>query len=228
MNRTNKRSVGYLTSYKEDEATASPSLSTMDDGNSDNMTMDSVSSSAAQSAAFCFGVNEPANCLTRELNKMPMESREKVGQDLYGLTKAVPIGAECFEQMEVEIQKIKDKTVYDRAIKLSPEYVGNTAFRLMFLRATQGNAKTAAKRITKHFTTKLSLFGEDKLVKDIEITDLDEYDMESLLSGGFQVLPQKDIAGRSVLFGRYTSMRYREIKNMVRRQVCYTFIGCLD
>ena len=53
-------------------------------------------------------------------------------------------------------------------------------------------------------------------MKDIELSDLDEYDMEALRSGGFQVLPKRDLAGRNVLFGRYTAMRYREIKNMVR------------
>jgi hypothetical protein len=171
---------------------------------------------------FGFGGSETATCLTRELETLPMAAREKVGQDLYGLSESVPIDAGCFEQLTIELEKVKEKTAYDRALELSPHYVQNRSFRLMFLRATQGDVKLAAKRMARHFSTKLSLFGEPKLVKDIQLSDLDEYDMEALRSGGFQVLPHRDLAGRTVLFGRYTVMRYREIKNMVSE------LGALD
>jgi hypothetical protein len=71
------------------------------------------------------------------------------------------------------------------------------------------------------------LFGENKLVKDITLDDLDEYDMEALESGGFQVLAEKDLAGRSVLYGRYTSMRYRTIDNMLRA-LWYIWMSILE
>jgi len=178
-----------------------------------------------QGSSFLFGGSETANCLTRELKSLPMAVQEQASQDMYGITdNTTEITSEVFEEFEREIQMIQEKNAYDMALSMSSEYVYNTRFRLMFLRACQGNAKKAAKRITRHFSTKLNLFGVDKLVKDIELSDLDEYDMEALRSGGFQVLPKRDLAGRNVLFGRYTAMRYREIKNMVRLSHFYMMI----
>mmetsp|Transcript_20238 Transcript_20238/g.44052 ORF Transcript_20238/g.44052 Transcript_20238/m.44052 type:complete len:526 (-) Transcript_20238:44-1621(-) len=115
-----------------------------------------------------------------------------------------------------ELQSLVPYHAYRLAVSMSPSYVRNPEFRLMFLRATEGDVKKAAKRLTRHFKTKLRLFGEDKLVRDIVLDDLSEDDMESLKSGGFQVLSKRDAAGRLVLFGRYTSMKYKAIDNMLR------------
>lgn len=166
---------------------------------------------------YCIGgSNSPSSCLTRELNQLPMTTREQVGQDLYGISECVEINDELLGRLDVEIGRIEEKPAYDRALEMSPTYVRNDAFRTMFLRATEGDCTKAAKRFVRHFATKLRLFGEDKLARDIKITDLDPHDMEALQSGGFQVLADRDRAGRSVLFGRYTSMRYREVDNILR------------
>jgi hypothetical protein len=141
--------------------------------------------------------------------------QEQASKDMYGINGAAEITDEALLIFQDEIQKIPEKSAYDTAMNMSSSYVQDKRFRLMFLRACQGDAKKAAKRITRHFSTKENLFGREKLVKDIELSDLDEYDMEALESGGFQVLPKRDLAGRNVLFGRYTAMKYREIKNMV-------------
>jgi hypothetical protein len=183
--------------------------------NLENVGVTPPTASPAHDDEFSFG-SETASCLRRELIQLPMESRQKVSQDLYGIAETTFLSQDCLEHLEAEIENIEEKEAYERALELSPEYVNNESFRVLFLRATEGDAKRAAKRITKHFKTKLDLFGDDKLVKDIEISDLDEYDMEALNSGGFQVLSRSDLAGRSILFGRYTCMRYRETKNMVR------------
>lgn len=209
--RRNKRSVNDLKNHRgeDDDAT----MSTSDDSEQHVMTLDE------QGSSFLFGGNETANCLKRELKSLPMSVQERASQDMYGITDhGTEITPESFESLEHEIQQISERNAYDMAIEMSPEYVQNARFRLMFLRACQGDTKKAAKRITRHFSTKLNLFGVDKLVKDIELSDLDEYDREALESGGFQVLPKRDLAGRNVLFGRYTAMRYREIKNMVSLQ----------
>ncbi|KAL3930374.1 MAG: hypothetical protein SGARI_004501, partial [Bacillariaceae sp.] len=156
----------------------------------------------------------------------------QVGQDLYGMHSVdETISPELLELLEREIQRIDDtgsnRDGYDKAVELSRSYVYNENFRTMFLRATEGDCKKAAKRLVRHFSTKRRLFGDDKLVKDITLSDLDEYDMEALESGGFQVLAERDLAGRSVLYGRYTSMRYRTIDNMLRA-LWYIWMSILE
>ena len=203
--RRNKRSVVDLEKLKEDDGTASLS----DSSEHYVMNLD------GQGSSFLFGANETPICLRRERNKLPMAEQEQVNKDMYGINGEAEITHEIFLSLEEEIQNIPGKVAYETAKNMSSSYVQDRRFRLMFLRACQGDAKKAAKRITRHFTTKEILFGKDKLVKDIELSDLDEYDMEALESGGFQVLPKRDLAGRNVLFGRYTAMRYRDINNMV-------------
>lgn len=179
---------------------------------------------------YCIGApSSPPSCLTRELNQLPMPGRERVGHDLYGIVddEGVVIDGTLLAALEEEIQRVEPKVEYELALERSPLYVRDEAFRTMFLRATEGDCRKAAKRLVRHFATKLRLFGEGRLTSDIKITDLDEHDMEALQSGGFQVLADRDRAGRSVLFGRYTSMRYREIDNMLRA-LWYIWMSILE
>eukprot|EP00539_Tryblionella_compressa_P000375 CAMPEP_0178743270 /NCGR_PEP_ID=MMETSP0744-20121128/6116_1 /TAXON_ID=913974 /ORGANISM="Nitzschia punctata, Strain CCMP561" /LENGTH=382 /DNA_ID=CAMNT_0020396263 /DNA_START=235 /DNA_END=1383 /DNA_ORIENTATION=- len=208
--------------------------SVADDSSEASSTIDTTSMN--HSNYFCIGGggSSTSTCLTRELNQLPMPNREQVGQDLYGINSAegdIPVTPELLHRLEMEVRKLDenscDRKAYDRACELSPSYVYKESFRTMFLRATEGDCKKAAKRLIRHFSTKLRLFGEEKLVKDITLSDLDEYDMESLESGGFQVLAEKDLAGRSVLYGRYTSMRYRTIDNMLRA-LWYIWMSILE
>jgi hypothetical protein len=203
--RRNKRSVVDLEKLNEDDGTASLS----DSSEHHVMNLD------GQGSSFLFGANETPICLKREWNKLPMSAQEQATKDMYGINGETEITDETFLFLDEEIQNISGKVAYETAKSMSSSYVQDRRFLRMFLRACQGDAKKAAKRITRHFTTKEILFGKDKLVKDIELSDLDEYDMEALESGGFQVLPKRDLAGRNVLFGRYTAMRYRDINNMV-------------
>lgn len=147
---------------------------------------------------------------------MPTASRERAGQDLLGVGEEIEIPLERLDELQERIDSLDDnKAAYDLAMEMSPEYAMDPRLRMAFLRSVDGSAKKASKRFIRHFQTKLELFGREKLVKHIELSDLDDYDLEALRSGGFQVLPTKDRGGRPILFGRYTCMKYRSIDNMV-------------
>jgi hypothetical protein len=167
-------------------------------------------------AAFCFGggAQTPA-CLLRELHQMPSTSQQCAAHDVLGITESLDVPPESLAELFEEIKQLEHKPAWDLAMEMDPDYTTSPRLGMAFLRSVEGRPKQAAKRLTRHFQTKLDLFGIDKLVKDIELSDFDEDDMEALYSGGFQVLPAKDRAGRPILFGRYTLMKYREAKNMV-------------
>jgi len=250
------------------------------------------------SGSGCVDRSVSQTCLTRELDQLPMNHREHVGQDLYGLAdECIPNADESMlDDLEIAIVTLLEKAdsklassassntntnantttntkssqppssasasesskttntkrdssasaldlpitssepeltamlpyhAYRLALSRNPEYVRNPTFRLMFLRATEGDTKKAAKRLTRHFKTKMQLFGEDKLVHDIVLDDLSADDMEALMSGGFQVLKKPDAAGRSVLFGRYTSMKYKTTENILRA-LWYIWMSILE
>lgn len=157
--------------------------------------------------------------LAKELNELSIQEREKAYEDVHGVSKEFEETPELIEQsladFEVEIKKTKKKSAHDKAFFLNSKYARNREFRVMFLRADNFDVKKAAKRIILHFESKLELFGANKLVKDITLDDLDEDDMEVLLSGSFQSLPTKDQAGRAVIFISQKYFNYKTWQSKV-------------
>jgi hypothetical protein len=155
----------------------------------------------------------------REMNQLSLEERERVYEEIHGVSDAIDeephFVAQCLEQMEDEIRKIRKKTAYERALFLSPIYVQSRDFRLMFLRAERFDPQRSAKRFVKFFEYKLELFGMDKLVKTITLGDLDEDDMECLMTGSHYSLKDKDRAGRTIVFCSQRNENYRYFINMV-------------
>jgi hypothetical protein len=102
-------------------------------------------------------------------------------------------------------------------------------FYLLFLRAEEFQVEAACQRIIRFFANKLELFGLDTLTSVIRLDDLSEADKESLASGGIQILPRRDRAGRLVIVSRYQSFVYQDKMNLVRFDFldCFCVLGML-
>jgi hypothetical protein len=156
----------------------------------------------------------------KELNDLPINDRTRVFEDLAGSGKLkeenVHELAEAIRQMGVELSKMpRNMDAYELACRLNPDYVSDPAFLLMFLRGNDYDPSDSAAQLVAHFAEKLKLFGEDKLTKDIELSDLSEDDMYSLHSGGIQIGNTKDQAGRLVMFMRFAEYRWKSVDNWV-------------
>ena len=154
-----------------------------------------------------------------DLDRLSIPERTRVFEDLVGST---PLPAEevnhmvkSIQEMEVELSKISKKDAFDKVLASNPEYVNDIRFRLMFLRASDYDPRRSAEQLVNHFEEKLSLFGEDKLGKDIKLSDLSEDDYDSLLSGGIQVANTKDQAGRVIMYFRFAEYKYKTHDNWV-------------
>jgi hypothetical protein len=53
--------------------------------------------------------------------------------------------------------------------------------------------------MVQFFEEKKKLFGPDKLTKEIKLRDLDKEDQKYLDRGLFQIVPQRDRAGRRII-----------------------------
>jgi hypothetical protein len=145
-----------------------------------------------------------ASLLAKEMTRLSVQERENALYDLHGICSSVEETPEFveskFAQLDQELAKICSKPSYDLALSQSPEYVTNRDFRLMFLRCDRWDARLTAIRMGRYFSSKLDLFGEEKLTKTITQADLSSGDLECLYSGYFQQLPFRDRAGRLVYF----------------------------
>ena len=115
--------------------------------------------------------------LAKELNSLSIDERQKVLEEVHGVLQPTietnEFINERLDRLDKEVTKIRKKASYDLAMFMSPAYVTNRKFRLMFLRAeTNYNPTLAAQKLINHFEYKLELFGVDNLVKDITQQDL--------------------------------------------------------
>jgi hypothetical protein len=159
--------------------------------------------------------------LAEELNQLSMNEREKISEEIHGVRRVVEetpeLLAESLAALVQELISIPSKPAYELAEQLSNQYVTDLKFRLMFLRAEDFDARKAASRLVSFLSLKLELFGAEKLVRPIFLSDLDKEDMATLKSGIVQLLPARDRAGRAVIIDvkRGNSLSYKTTKNMV-------------
>eukprot|EP00980_Cylindrotheca_fusiformis_P019586 scaffold6795_cov110-Cylindrotheca_fusiformis.AAC.3 len=142
--------------------------------------------------------------LAAAMEKLSLEEREKVYEDVHGVTDEIQETAEfvtnSLEQMDRIVDLINEKAAYEQAKLQAYNLVTDRQFRLSFLRYTSFNPKLAALRLVQYFSNKLELFGIENLAKSrITIEDLGETTTRVLELGSLQVLPCRDSKGRAVV-----------------------------
>lgn len=141
--------------------------------------------------------------LAKDLYKLSMCEREKVLEDLHGVSDVVNETAEVIAASLVafdgELSKIKDKPAYDTAKDRDQEYVNSLELRLKFLRAARFDPVKAAERMVGFFGKKLELFGPGPLTRELRLTDLDKDDRACLKRGIITLVPLRDQTGRGVV-----------------------------
>lgn len=149
--------------------------------------------------------------LIRATRKLSVVERQRAHHDLLGVQRFSFVDdsreriAISLRMMTAELNSIKDKPAYDKAIAINKQYVTDDTFRTRFLRAQLFNPQEAAKKMVSYFETKLDLFGEEKLTKDLKYGDL-SIEARAELEGGssegtsLQILPSCDLLqGRKVV-----------------------------
>ncbi|CAJ1950334.1 unnamed protein product [Cylindrotheca closterium] len=134
------------------------------------------------------------------MNDMTHEDREQSYLEVHGIVdrfNETPTAVqEALEGMKAAIEKSTKKDALKLVESMDEAYINDSLLHLKFLRGEKFNIKKAAQKFVQHFELKMELFGESKLVKDIEQEDLDENDTKALYLGYVQWLPLRDISGR--------------------------------
>jgi hypothetical protein len=167
--------------------------------------------------------------LARELNRMSIQEREKIFEEIHGVD-GVDDGNEedpkflsqCVEQMEEELRKLNRKSAYLQAKIQNRGYVSKRDLLLKFLRSETYKPKEAAIRLVAFFELKLELFGKEKLTKEIRAEDFTKNpdDMAALESGLFHCLPGRDRSGRIIL-GKFHRPEFSHIPLESKMRMCW-------
>mmetsp|Transcript_21270 Transcript_21270/g.32723 ORF Transcript_21270/g.32723 Transcript_21270/m.32723 type:complete len:312 (+) Transcript_21270:134-1069(+) len=151
----------------------------------------------------------PRHRLQEMLKAVTETERVACERDLYGQTEVVEETLEfqqdVLERVEEELFKIREeREAFELAQLHCPEYVNGNDFRLMFLRSTHFDVPKAAAKIIYYWSRKVDLFGLDRAFRKLSLQDLEEEDQIGLLNGGIRALPERDEAGRGLLFSYRT------------------------
>lgn len=141
--------------------------------------------------------------------------------NLYGVEVTIEetptVLRELLANLHSELHSYPGKTgILDNLKSCSPSPLDNDDMMLRFVRAERYDTRLAARRIVKHYEKKLELFGTEKLGTKIVLDDLDQGDMKTLWSGGFQFLPSLDRGGRVILYERFQNLNYDMPENLFR------------
>lgn len=159
--------------------------------------------------------------MAKELASMSLKERERVENDVHGIGDDVEderptLLDDCLAEMNLNLDEMKTGTAYELAEKMNKGYVTSRDFRAMFIRADRWDTWEASERMIRFFELKRQLFGDEKLVKDIHLEDLDDDDMDSLRAGHHQLSPHKDSAGRLIVAGMLALRKFKSVENIVR------------
>lgn len=163
--------------------------------------------------------NDDADALiSSAMCQLSLEDRERALHEMHGVSEFRPERPDFVDLKVTELHQ----ELYSLTRQLNCSYV--TAFKIAesqnaefaynrvacerFLRASEFDVKKAATTMLKYYEWKLQLWGERRLTRDIELDDLDEHDIEVLKKGYFQVLPERDRAGRPVVVSVFNNQTF--------------------
>lgn len=153
------------------------------------------------------------------LSGLSLQERDKAYHEIHGIRDEISETPEIVEQklMDIEtalttkLDSLPEDSPIRLASELSPQYIRDPKFLIMFLRAEQFEVDKALTRMIAFFEIKKYLFGVDKLVKPIVLGDLSKSDRATLEAGFIQIAPARDSAGRIGCRSLYVALINRSI-----------------
>ena len=141
--------------------------------------------------------------LSSELSKLSVKERSEAYDDVHCVGDELQETPEMVQRSLLEFEQAIPRyrnTAYELACKQNKAYIEDPSFRLRFLRAQMHNVDKAVAQMMKFLKYKGEFFGEDKIASEITLDDLDEEDMELMLSGLFHIQAERDRMGRIIMY----------------------------
>lgn len=171
--------------------------------------------------------------ISSEMKQLSIQEQQQCHLDVHGVTSPDVTEPDSdfprlTEELKQQISSTRTAPAYNKAVFLNPEYVDSFHFQLMFLRSENFKIVQSAEKMIAHFKFKLDLFGPDRLARSIRYDDLDDDDREALNSGAVQILPEKDRAGRTVLFIAVAPLKYKAPVHQVSFYASHLYINVTE
>lgn len=178
-------------------------------------------------------LDDAEKMIARDLTELSHKERQDALHDIHGVSDALEetpeFIVECKNHLELYLLRNSNNKPSSAAFQMvwnvAQGYV--RSLFLKFLRCDSYDIPKAGQRIFLHFDTKLWLFGEEKLCRDIALADFDSHDMACYKAGFFQILPVRDRAGRAICIKLWKLQKFHCREN-VWRQMWYNHMIALE
>ncbi|CAJ1969894.1 unnamed protein product [Cylindrotheca closterium] len=157
--------------------------------------------------------------LSSEMSQLSVQERSNALDDLHCVGEELRETPEMIQRSLAEFEDAVRKErnpVYEMAVNQNRAHVEDPKFRLKFLRAKLYDTRKSVRKMMSFLECKAKYFGNDKVAREIDLSDLSKEDMELMLSGLFHVQDERDRRGRVVLhfFGKL--LRRCKADNLIR------------
>ena len=182
-----------------------------------------VSVSSQQRITFQKGdeMKQTEAFLAAELNKLSVQERAKAMDDIHCVGEELTETPEMIEQSLMEFEQLVQKVktpVYEMAANQNRAYVEDPSFRLRFLRFNLHNVNRSVRQMMDFLKYKSTYFGQDKIAREIALDDLNDEDVELLLSGLYHIQDGRDRKGRMVLYVTTELLGKYRLENLVSQR----------
>lgn len=139
--------------------------------------------------------------LASEMNKLSAAERAIAFDDLHcvgeDLTETPEIVQNSLADFDLAVHK-EQHQIYELAASQDRSFVENPTFRLKFLRANSHNVEKAVRQMMDFLENKARYFGEDKIAREITLSDMNEDEISLMLSGHLYIQEGSDRRGRQI------------------------------
>lgn len=145
-------------------------------------------------------MKQAEDLIASEMNKLSMKEISKALDDVHCVCEDLNEDDEMVERLLADFDeriKAQCNPTYELAASQDRTYVEDKAFRLKFLRANLYDVKRSIRNLMIFLQYKATYFGPDKVGRDIELSDLNQEDLDLLTSGLFHMHEE---SGRIVLY----------------------------
>lgn len=140
--------------------------------------------------------------LAAEFSQLSAEEKTKALSDMYcveDLNENPGMAQQSLVDFEIRLQNGMFP-IYEAAWNQNRAYVEDPLFRLKFLRANMYDVSKSVNQLVNFLGHKATYFGLDKLARDITLHDLNQEDMDLMLSGFYHIQDGEDQSGRVVVY----------------------------
>jgi hypothetical protein len=183
-------------------------------------------------AAMKVNPEEVDSMLAKELTNMSFAARRSVQEEIHGVhSLAVTETPELIHRSLLQFQDAidsfsGDKEAYEDAMISDSSFVCSEEVQLRFLRADFFDPQKAAVRFLSHLECLMKWFGPMKLLRPLQLSDLDKEEMEFVRAGGVQILPSRDRAGRLVQVIIIDDLWFQQTQETRVSQLSHVLYSC--